>query len=200
MAKVILTPSEGKYTCLNSLFVAVVGPLNDENSFKEIYDSFKKTYPKADHYPYAYRLVGHAKSSDDGEPGSSAGRPLLSLLEEKDINGYIIVARYFGGTKLGIPRLRRSILEAANLAIASAKLGQEKQVYCYEVEVDYSLYQELTKLSAKYGFRLTETDFGMKVKTTIVNSDKLFEVFQKIGLNPSLLGKEEIKTIIEEEQ
>ncbi|MBQ9456987.1 MAG: YigZ family protein [Bacilli bacterium] len=198
MARLPFAPATGEYKCLGSTFDGEVGPLSDETSFKEIYDSFKKRFPKADHYPYAYRLKDRGKSSDDGEPGSSAGRPLLSLLEEKDLYGYLIVARYFGGTKLGIPRLRRSILEAAELAISSARLGVEKQVYSYHLEVDYSAYQTILRLSEKYGFSLKETAFGIKVETTAISSAKLHPVFEKAGLSLDLLQDEQTITIIEE--
>ena len=187
MARLPFAPATGEYKCLGSTFDGEVGPLSDETSFKEIYDSFKKRFPKADHYPYAYRLKDRGKSSDDGEPGSSAGRPLLSLL-----------ARYFGGTKLGIPRLRRSILEAAELAISSARLGVEKQVYSYHLEVDYSAYQTILRLSEKYGFSLKETAFGIKVETTAISSAKLHPVFEKAGLSLDLLQDEQTNTIIEE--
>ena len=199
MARLPLEPAFGEYKCLGSTFDGEVGPLSDETSFKEIYEAFKKRYPKADHYPYAYRLKDRGKSSDDGEPGSSAGRPLLSLLEEKDVVGYVIVARYFGGTKLGIPRLRRSILEAAELAIGNARFGVEKQAYSYPMSIDYSVYQTILNLSQKYGFSLKGTAFGIKVETTALSGAKLHPVFEKAGLSLDLLSEEKEITIIEEE-
>ena len=199
MARLPLSVSFGEYKCLGSSFLAEVGPFASEEEFKDIYDTFKKKYPKADHYPYAYRLGGRSKSSDDGEPGSSAGRPLLSLLDEKDIDGYVIVARYFGGTKLGIPRLRRSILEAAEEAIKNGKYGSEKTLFSYPMEIEYSTYDTLHNLASRYGFTLNDTEFGIKVKTTVRSSDKLGKVFEKYGLDLTLLENETTVTVIQEE-
>ena len=199
MPRLPLEVSFGQCKCLGSEFDSELGPLGEETAFKGIYEAFRKEYPKADHYPYAYRLVSHSKSSDDGEPGSSAGRPLLSLLEEKDLYGYVIVARYFGGTKLGIPRLRRNIVEAAENAIAAARIGVEKQLYAYPMEVDYSLYQLLTNLAGKWNFTLTETVFDIKVKTTLLSSAKLRKAFEQENLPLTLLEGETLITAIQEE-
>lgn len=200
MPRLPLEVSFGQCKCLGSEFDSELGPLGEETAFKGIYEAFRKKYPKADHYPYAYRLVSHSKSSDDGEPGSSAGRPLLSLLEEKDLYGYVIVARYFGGTKLGIPRLRRNIVEAAENAIAAARIGVEKQLYAYPMEVDYSLYQLLTNFAGKWNFTLTETVFDMKVKTTLLSSVKLRKAFEQENLPLTLLEGETLITAIQEEK
>ena len=200
MPRLPLEVSFGQCKCLGSEFDSELGPLGEETAFKGIYETFRKKYPKADHYPYAYRLVSHSKSSDDGEPGSSAGRPLLSLLEEKDLYGYVIVARYFGGTKLGIPRLRRNIVEAAENAIAAARIGVEKQLYAYPMEVDYSLYQLLTNLAGKWNFTLTETVFDIKVKTTLLSSVKLRKAFEQENLPLTLLEGESLITAIQEEK
>ena len=200
MPRLPLEVSFGQCKCLGSEFDSELGPLGEETAFKGIYEAFRKKYPKADHYPYAYRLVSHSKSSDDGEPGSSAGRPLLSLLEEKDLYGYVIVARYFGGTKLGIPRLRRNIVEAAENAIAAARIGVEKELYAYPMEVDYSLYQLLTNLAGKWNFTLTETVFDIKVKTTLLSSVKLRKAFEQENLPLTLLEGESLITAIQEEK
>lgn len=200
MPRLPLEVSFGQCKCLGSEFDSELGPLGEETAFKGIYEAFRKKYPKADHYPYAYRLPNHSKSSDDGEPGSSAGRPLLSLLEEKDLYGYVIVARYFGGTKLGIPRLRRNIVEAAENAIAAARIGVEKQLYAYPMEVDYSLYQLLTNLAGKWNFTLTETVFDIKVRTTLLSSVKLRKAFEQENLPLTLLEGESLITAIQEEK
>ena len=200
MARYPLSPSSGQYKCLGSEFDAEINRLENEEDFKERYDQFHKRYPKADHYPYAYRVKGHSKSSDDGEPASSAGRPLLSFLEEKDVYGYVIVARYFGGTKLGIPRLRRSILEAASLAHDNGEFGVEENRYCYPLEVDYSTFTALQKLSGKGKFDLGETKYGLNVETTLISKTKLDKVFVEAGLDERLLEKETVQQVIVKEE
>lgn len=150
----------GEYKILGSTFCAEIGPLSDKDDFKGTMEAFKAKFPKADHYPYAYRLGGYGKSSDDGEPGGTAGRPLLSLLEEKDINGaYILVARYFGGTKLGVPRLRRSFLEAAIEAIEKAGFGEEKEIATYYVKIPYGQLESFKALAKRKGVRIEKIEY-----------------------------------------
>ena len=200
MARYPLSPSSGQYKCLGSEFDAEIAKLENEEDFKTCYDEFHKRYPKADHYPYAYRVKGHSKSSDDGEPASSAGRPLLSFLEEKDLYGYVIVARYFGGTKLGIPRLRRSILEAASFAYEQGEFGVEEERFCYPLEVDYSTFTALQKLSMKGKFALGETKYGLAVETTLISKEALDKVFVEAGLDERLLTNKTVQQVIVKEE
>ena len=90
---------------LNSKFIAILLPLNDDNLFKEILKDVKAEYKKAKHYCYAYRVGMKSKSSDDGEPSGTAGRPLLEILHKKELNNIalIVVRLYFNGNKLPLP-------------------------------------------------------------------------------------------------
>lgn len=198
MPKVPLAASLGEEKILASDFVAGLFPLAKPEDAKEIYEQFKKDHPKADHYPYAYCLNGTTKSSDDGEPGSSAGVPLASLLKEKDIDGMIVVARYFGGTKLGIPRLRRAFLSSATNAIENARLGEAKQRFVYALEVDYSVYETLKKFADRLSFSITETVFDIKVQLKVASGARLDGLGEKIGQYDLVLPSPSIETYIEE--
>ena len=108
---------------MGSKFIAILLPLNDDTLFKEIIKDIKAEYKKAKHYCYAYRVGMKSKSSDDGEPSGTAGRPLLELLHKKDMNYVaLIVVRYFGGTKLGASRLLRTYVQAGVNVINIANL------------------------------------------------------------------------------
>ena len=108
---------------LNSKFIAILLPLNDDNLFKEILKDIKAEYKKAKHYCYAYRVGMKSKSSDDGEPSGTAGRPLLEILHKKELNNIaLIVVRYFGGSKLGASRLLRTYVQAGVNVINIASL------------------------------------------------------------------------------
>ncbi|MCQ2815057.1 MAG: YigZ family protein [Bacilli bacterium] len=97
-----------------SKFIAIYFELNDDTKFKELLDQIKKAHPKAKHYVYAYRVKQKSKSSDDGEPHGTAGRPILEFLYKKGLNNCaLVVVRYFGGTKLGASRLLRAYLNSA---------------------------------------------------------------------------------------
>lgn len=182
MSKAPFAPSIGKEKDLASLFVACLFPLSSDKDFKPLCEQFLKEYPRADHYPYAFRFRGLSRYSDDGEPSGTAGRPMLSLLEEGDIDGLLIVARYFGGTKLGVPRLRRAFLAAAKQAINEAKLGVYVPAYRYLIEVDYSAYETLKSNGPRMRFHLENEVFDVKVRAELVSGDKLDGLGQKLGL------------------
>ena len=198
MRRVPLAPSNGEEKDLSSSFLATLYPLSSVDQFKEIYDAFKKKNPKADHYPYAYVLGGLCKSSDDGEPGGSAGRPMMSLLQDKEIDGLLIVARYFGGSKLGIPRLRRAFLASCEDAIAHARLGEYKEVYSYEVEVDYPVYEILKSNAKRHSFSIESVHFDVKVRAEIRSSGRLDGLGEAIGLYDLDLGTPKIIQSLEE--
>ena len=110
---------------MGSKFIAILMPLSENDDFKLIMKDIQKEYKKAKHYCYAYRLGQKSKSSDDGEPSGTAGRPLLELLYKKDLNNVaLIVVRYFGGTKLGASRLLRTYVSSGVNVINESDLVQ----------------------------------------------------------------------------
>lgn len=188
----------GTSSLLHSRFEAVLYPLNEEAEVGAILDSFKKEHPKADHYPYAYVVEGKTKSSDDGEPGGSAGRPYMEILTKNGIEHALIVcARYFGGTKLGVGNLRRCFVEAALDAIHQAEFWTPVERYCYTVSINYSTYDTLKRLSSRYGFYLEKEKFDERVETRLVSSDKLNKTWEEMGLGAVPLPEPERVTQLE---
>lgn len=103
-----------------SKFHAYAFPVQTEDEVHSILQSLKKDHPKARHFCSALRLHPDAsleRSNDDGEPSGSAGRPILGQLIKHNLtNVFVVVVRYFGGTKLGIPGL----IEAYKTSTANA--------------------------------------------------------------------------------
>lgn len=98
---------------MKSKFIAIAIPISSVDDFKAQLKAIQKEHHKARHIVYAYRLDNVYKSTDDGEPKGTAGRPLLELLLKKDVNNIaLIVVRYFGGTKLGASKLLRTYLNS----------------------------------------------------------------------------------------
>ena len=86
----------------NSRFITRLVKITKKDEVEDILNNVKKEYPKATHYCYAYIVNDYKKASDDGEPGGTAGMPILNVLEKEDMTSVIaIVVRYFGGIKLG---------------------------------------------------------------------------------------------------
>lgn len=108
---------------LKSKFTAFVFPATDINEFQLRLEQIRKANPKAKHVVYAYKIGVSSKSTDDREPKGTAGRPLLELLNKKNLNDTaIIVVRYFGGSELGASRLLRTYVASAVDAINKAQL------------------------------------------------------------------------------
>ena len=119
----IFKESTGYVELLNSKFYSYLVPVNSVDEFKVRLEELRKANPKAKHIVYAYRIGVNSKSTDDKEPKGTAGRPLLELLNKKNlVNAAIIVVRYFGGSELGASRLLRTYVASGVSAINNAEL------------------------------------------------------------------------------
>ena len=99
---------------MKSKFIAIAFPVNDVELFKTRLEQIRKDNPKAKHVVYAYRIGVNSKSCDDKEPKGTGGRPILELLNKKQLNNIAIcVVRYYGGVQLGAGRLLRTYLTSA---------------------------------------------------------------------------------------
>ncbi|MBN1200136.1 MAG: YigZ family protein, partial [Bacteroidales bacterium] len=91
-----------------SKFLAYASPVTNEEEVKRFLEGLKKEFFSANHHCYAYR-IGHPDTNryrinDDGEPSGTAGKPIYGLLLSRNLSDIIVVViRYFGGTRLGIP-------------------------------------------------------------------------------------------------
>ncbi len=90
-----------------------------------ILESLKKAHKKARHFPFAYKVNGTARKSDDKEPSGTAGMPIYTVLErKKQENILVVVIRYFGGIKLGAGGLFRAYMECANKVIEESSIDK----------------------------------------------------------------------------
>ncbi len=144
--KTVLDSYEALLEIERSSFYSYLFPLSDENMAKGILDRIRKQHPKARHCCYAYKVGQFQKSSDDGEPKGTAGRPLLDALLKNSLdNVIVIVVRYFGGIKLGAGRLLRTYVDSAMLAINKAKIYQICEAYVYRFTLNHSFYDLLVQ-------------------------------------------------------
>ena len=116
-----------------SKFLAYASPVANESEANLFLQKIKKDHPKARHYCSALRLNPDAsleRINDDGEPSGSAGRPIMGqLIKHKLTNAMIIVVRYFGGTKLGVPGLIEAYKTSAANAINGATIVIKKSFH-----------------------------------------------------------------------
>lgn len=142
--------SEGFYKEKGSKFLAFAYVVSDEDEVKQILAELKKTYYDARHYCYAYVLGTKSekyRANDDGEPGHSAGDPILGQIRyNKLTNTLIVVVRYFGGTKLGIGGLIHAYKTAAADAIFNNSI-QGKSIFSeIEIQFEYDHLNQVMKL------------------------------------------------------
>ena len=105
-----------------SRFLGFYYEIENSKEADTILESLKKEHKKARHFPFAYKVNGTAKKSDDKEPSGTAGMPIYTVLErKKQENTLVVVIRYFGGIKLGAGGLFRAYMECANKVIEDTK-------------------------------------------------------------------------------
>ena len=143
----ITNNSKGIYKSKGSKFIAYAIIVKSEEQVVDEINKIKKLDKNANHYCYAYIIKPDKsieKVNDDGEPKNSAGKPILGQIKSKELtNCLIVVVRYFGGIKLGIPGLIKAYKNAALEAI------QNNKIECIDITEMYSLkfsYEELNNV------------------------------------------------------
>lgn len=107
----------------NSRFITIIYNINDINDVDKYLKLVKDKYKDATHYCYAYILPNNIKCSDDGEPGGTAGKPILDVLTKHNLNFVLaIVVRYFGGIKLGAGGLIRTYSKCISTCLNNTEL------------------------------------------------------------------------------
>ena len=148
--KSISSPSEGLYKELGSRFIAKAYPVEGEEEVKAIVDSLRKEYHDARHHCYAYR-IGPAgsiwRANDDGEPSGSAGRPILGQIDSAGLSDVLVVViRYFGGIKLGVPGLIRAYKTSTSDALSQATVIEKIAGSWYRIGFGYERMPQVMKV------------------------------------------------------
>ena len=153
-----------------SKFIGIIKPLNNKDDVKNILNEIKKEYPKATHYCYGYIVNGLQKSNDDGEPSSTAGKPILETLLKNDLfNVILIVVRYFGGIKLGAGGLTRAYVDSASQTIKKSILLTKKEVEIYKINTSYELNDVLNRYFIKKSIIVIDVQYLENIEYTIPN-------------------------------
>lgn len=156
--------AEGLYKDNGSRFISFVYPVETEEEVKDIVADLKKRFHDARHHCYAYRLgyLGDRfRANDDGEPSGSAGRPILGQIDSRGLSDtLVVVVRYFGGIKLGIPGLIRAY--KTSTADALDKVGSVEKIAgtWYKVTFGYEEMNQVMKVLKDMDLRQKDQDFG----------------------------------------
>ena len=185
--KEIKSASKGTYKEKGSKFIAYAYPVFSQADIKEKLEEVKKLEYAARHYCYAYVLNPDKsawRANDDGEPSSTAGKPILGQIQSNELtNILIVVVRYFGGVKLGVPGLIRSYKTAAAAAIATATILSKKIKEYYEVSFKYPQMNDVMRLVKEYDLEVVNTDFQIDCKLTFAapksKANDIVDTFKK---------------------
>ncbi len=135
-------PSQGIYKDKGSKFLAYLFPVQDEEDIKQHLQALRREHPSARHHCYAWELGVSARAwraNDDGEPSSTAGKPILAQIRARQLtNVLLVVVRYFGGTLLGVNGLIQAYRGAAADAIQNSEVKEYFIQYRYSVRFDAS--------------------------------------------------------------
>lgn len=127
-----------------STFITKLIKITSVDSIKEVLDNIKTEYKDATHYCYAYIIDDNRKSSDDGEPGGTAGVPIMEVLLKNELNYILcVVIRYFGGIKLGSSGLIKTYRKSVVDALKKDELIKLIDGYKIKIISDYSKQKQI---------------------------------------------------------
>lgn len=162
--KSIPGPAEGLFKDNGSRFISFAFPVETEEEVKEIVGRLKKEFHDARHHCYAYRLgyLGDRfRANDDGEPSGSAGRPILGQIDSRGLSDVlVVVVRYFGGIKLGIPGLIRAYKTSTAEALDKAGTADKTAGNRYLLTFTYDVLPQVMKILKDMDLKQKNQDFG----------------------------------------
>lgn len=182
----LASSAEVSQKVLNSKFIAVAVPVAAKEAATNMLGSLRKKHFDATHVCYAYRLIGAEngdqlslgfsatgiieKSSDDGEPSGTAGKPILNALKTKSLcNALVAVIRYYGGTNLGIGGLVRAYGDAALAAVEKAGTIEVFLPDLFSIEFDYGLEGTVRHVLEKFSAGITASRYHDAGQTATVS-------------------------------
>ncbi len=179
--------SDGLFKDNGSRFIALAYPVETVSEVKDIVDSLKKEYHDARHHCYAYRigLSGEPfRANDDGEPSGSAGRQILSQIDSFGLSDIlVVVVRYFGGIKLGIPGLIRAYRTSTADALGKANVIEKVASRHYSLSFDYLEMNNVMKVLKEMEIPQYDQEFCqtccLKVKVRLSQADDFLQRIEK---------------------
>ena len=164
MPYTLKTPVRSELLIRKSRFIACVQPIDDRTRAVAVVAELRAQNPGAAHVCWALLAGGQSAAVDDGEPGGTAGRPMMEVLRHQDLDGVLAtVVRYFGGVKLGAGGLLRAYTDA----VAQALLGAEKvplqRLQSLRCCVPYALEGFMRREIHSAGFELIDVSHGSVV-------------------------------------
>ncbi|MFA7490061.1 MAG: YigZ family protein [Mariniphaga sp.] len=170
--KTIADKSEGFFKDKGSRFFAYAFPVNTEEETKEIINQIRKEHHTARHHCYAWRIGIKEisfRANDDGEPSSTAGKPILGQLIKFDLtNVLLVVVRYFGGTLLGTGGLIQAYRSAAADALSHARIVIQTVKNYYRIKFTYLQMNDVMQVVKQENLNISDTRFELDCQIDMV--------------------------------
>lgn len=170
---------EDEFTEKKSRFIGRVWCVESEEEALEKIQEMKKKHYDATHNCWAYIIRdGAMRFSDDGEPGGTAGNPMMQVLQREQLYNIVcVVTRYFGGVLLGAGGLVRAYTKGAKLAVDAAGKSVKRVWTVLYVPCPYSFYERVKLEAEGFGAIIRKTDFAAEVEMEILVSRQQAQTF-----------------------
>jgi len=167
----ISKPSEGLFKDKGSKFLAFAFPVENEGQIKVELESLRKQHPGSNHVCYAYLidpLNPRFRANDDGEPSSTAGKPILGQICSNNLSNILVaVVRYFGGTELGVSGLINAYKSAAEDVLNNAEIEEKQIMQKVKIQCSHVQFGNLMKYIKNEDFVFDAPVFGLHCVLTV---------------------------------
>jgi uncharacterized YigZ family protein len=169
--RIVTRGASGRLVEKASEFIADVMPVHTEEEAAAFIESIRKKYYDARHHCYAYILNDGVirKSSDDGEPSQTAGKPMMDILENMGLTDVCaVVTRYFGGTLLGTGGLVRAYSGALKDGLEHCEIAEVASGSLIRYSISYDLYGKISHMSESGMLYIMEQEFAQDVTVSLL--------------------------------
>ncbi len=175
---IVIKDGTGEIEEKKSRFIAHVKAVQSEEDAIEFINAIKKKYWDARHNCMAYQIGDVKRFSDDGEPQGTAGKPILEVIEGRNIdNVVIVVTRYFGGVLLGTGGLLRAYQKSAIEGINNSVIAKKCEGFQTDIRTDYNGLGKITYLANTNDVCIMNTEYAEAVTITIACESEKYDRF-----------------------
>lgn len=180
--KTIKKPVQSEINIKKSQFICSVYPTKNKKESKEIIRKLNQKYNDATHNCTAYIVEDGEGFDDDGEPGGTAGKPMINVLRKNELHNItVIVTRYFGGIKLGAGGLVRAYSKSVLEAIKEVEIVEIEQYDVYEIIFEYSDIKLVDMEVRNNSLENIDKDYSDTVRYDVISKDNrdIRKIFEK---------------------
>lgn len=175
-----------------SRFITKLIKINNEEEIKNKLDFLKRQYKDATHYCYAYITGNIKRFNDDGEPGGTAGMPILNVLENNNLTNILaVVIRYFGGIKLGAGGLIRAYTKAVTECLNNTEIVNLTNGINFKIEFTYDNVKKIDNILKNKKITYKEYDNNIIYECCLTKEDfeKIKKELETNSLNLKILNE-----------